>query len=88
MSTSDIVDKPKPHPDAYNTALNNLGLLPDQAIAVEDNLDGYNAAVKAKLKCVAFPSSMQHVETFAKVTKITSNVAQSVIDAVESRIAA
>jgi beta-phosphoglucomutase-like phosphatase (HAD superfamily) len=65
-----------------------LGLLPDQAIAVEDNLDGYNAAVKAKLKCVAFPSSMQHVETFAKVTKITSNVAQSVIDAVESRIAA
>ena len=88
ITTTDVVNKPKPHPDAYNTALNNLGLLPDQAIAVEDNLDGYNAAVKAKLKCVAFPSSMQHVETFAKVTKITSNVAQSVIDAVESRIAA
>ena len=88
ITTSDIVDKPKPHPDAYNTALNNLGLLPDQAIAVEDNLDGYNAAVKAKLKCVAFPSSMQHRETFAQVTQITSDVAQSVIDAVESRIAA
>ena len=88
ITTSDIIDKPKPYPDAYNTALNKLALLPDQAIAVEDNLDGYNAAVKAKLKCVAFPSSMQHVETFAKVTKITSNVAQSVIDAVESRIAA
>jgi len=88
ITTSDIVDKPKPHPDAYNTALNKLGLLPNQAIAIEDNLDGYNAAIEAKLKCIAFPSSMQHVETFAKVTKITSNVAQSVIDAVESRIAA
>ena len=88
ITTTDVVNKPKPHPDAYNTALKKLGLLPNQAIAVEDNLDGYNAAIKAKLKCVAFPSSMQHIETFAKVTKITSNVAQSVIDAVESRIAA
>ena len=88
ITTSEVVDKPKPHPDAYNTALNRLGLLPNQAIAVEDNLDGYTAAVKARLKCIAFPSSMQHGETFAQVTQITSNVAQSVVDAVESRIAA
>lgn len=88
ITSSDFIGKPKPHPDAYNTALKKLGLLPNQAIAVEDNLDGYNAAVKAKLKCVAFPSSMQHGETFAQVTQITSDVAQSVIDAVESRIAA
>ena len=88
ITTSDIVDKPKPHPEAYNTALNKLGLLPNQAIAIEDNLDGYNAAVKAKLKCISFPSSMQHGETFAQVTKVTSNVAQSVIEAIERRIAA
>ena len=88
ITTSDIIDKPKPHPDAYNSALNKLGLLPNQAIAVEDNLDGYNAAIKAKLKCVAFPSSMQHVEAFTQITQVTSDVAQSVIDAVEHRIAA
>ena len=88
ITTTDIVNKPKPHPDAYNTALNKLGLLPNQAIAVEDNLDGYNAAIKAKLKCVAFPSSMQHGEAFAQITQVTSDVAQSVIDAVEHRIAA
>ena len=88
ITTTDFVNKPKPHPDAYNTALNKLGLLPNQAIAVEDNLDGYKAAVKAKLKCVAFPSSMQHGEAFAQITQITSDVAQSVIDAVEHRIAA
>ena len=87
ITTTDVVNKPKPHPDAYNTALNKLGLLPNQAIAVEDNLDGYNAAIKAKLKCVAFPSSMQHGEAFAQITQITSDVAQSVIDAVEHRIA-
>ena len=88
ITNSDNVDKPKPQPDAYNTALNKLGLLPHQAIAVEDNLDGYNAAIKAKLKCVAFPSSMQHVEAFTQITQVTSDVAQSVIDAVEHRIAA
>ena len=88
ITTNDVVKKPKPDPDAYNTALKKLGLLPNQAIAIEDNLDGYNAAIKAKLKCVAFPGSMQHGETFAKITQVSSNVAQSVIDAVENRIAA
>ena len=71
VTTNDDVDKPKPHPDAYNTALNKLGLLPNQAIAIEDNLDGYNAAIEAKLKCVAFPSSMQHGEAFAQITQVT-----------------
>ena len=28
ITTSDIVDKPKPHPDAYNTALNNWDYYP------------------------------------------------------------
>ena len=88
ITTGDIVNKPKPHPDAYKIALNKLGLLPNQAIAVEDNLDGYNAAIEAKLKCVAFPSSMQHEEAFAQITQVTSDVAQSVIDAVEHRVAA
>ena len=69
ITTSDIVDKPKPHPEAYNTALNKLGLLPNQAIAIEDNLDGYNAAVKAKLKCISFPSSMQHGETTCQASE-------------------
>ena len=88
ITTNYVVKKPKPDPDAYNTALKKLGLLPNQAIAIEDNLDGYNAAIKAKLKCVAFPSSMQHEEAFAQITQVTSDVAQSVIDAVENRIAA
>ena len=88
ITTNDVVKKPKPDPDAYITALKKLGLLPNQAIAVEDNLDGYNAAIKAELKCVAFPGSMQHGETFSKITQVTSNVAQSVIDAVENRITA
>ena len=88
ITTSEVVDKPKPHPDAYNTALNKLGLLPNQAIAIEDNLDGYNAAIEAKLKCIAFPSSMQHGETFAQITQVTSDVEQSIIDAVERRLAA
>ena len=88
ITTNDIVDKPKPHPEAYKYALNKLGLLPNQAIAIEDNLDGYSAAVTAKLKCVAFPSSMQHEKTFAQMAQITSNVLHSVIYAVENKSAA
>ena len=63
-----------------------MGLLPKEAIAVEDNLDGYKAAVLAKLECIAF-GSMQPENTFEQIAQVTKkNVAQSVIDALESPV--
>jgi HAD superfamily hydrolase (TIGR01509 family) len=46
----------KPHPDLYEAACTALGLLPVQAIAFEDTLNGVIAAKRAGLYCVAIPN--------------------------------
>jgi HAD superfamily hydrolase (TIGR01509 family) len=45
----------KPSNDAYIFALKELGQTPDCCIAIEDNLNGLDAAKSAGLACVAFP---------------------------------
>lgn len=51
------VDEPKPDGAAYTFALERLGVRPDGAVAIEDNVDGVRAAVAAGVTCVAFPNS-------------------------------
>jgi HAD superfamily hydrolase (TIGR01509 family) len=49
------VEKPKPDGAAYAYALEQLGLRPDEAVAIENNLDGVSAAKAAGIAVVAFP---------------------------------
>ena len=49
------VKHPKPDKAAYTFALEKLGEKSDDCIAIEDNLDGVEAAIAAGLNCVAFP---------------------------------
>jgi HAD superfamily hydrolase (TIGR01509 family) len=49
------VEKPKPDGAAYTYALEKLGLRPDEAVAIENNLDGVAAAKAAGIAVVAFP---------------------------------
>jgi HAD superfamily hydrolase (TIGR01509 family) len=49
------VEQPKPDGAAYAYALEKLGLRPDQAVAIENNLDGVSAAKAAGIAVVAFP---------------------------------
>jgi HAD superfamily hydrolase (TIGR01509 family) len=53
---SSEVDRPKPDPAAYETALRILGEQPGDCVAVEDNVGGVKAAVDAGVACVAFPN--------------------------------
>jgi len=48
-------EQPKPSPDVYDAALKQLGLAPDQALAIEDNRDGIAAAQAAGLHTLAYP---------------------------------
>jgi beta-phosphoglucomutase-like phosphatase (HAD superfamily) len=41
---------------AYTFALEKLGEKSDDCIAIEDNLDGVEAAIVAGLECIAFPN--------------------------------
>lgn len=54
--TADDVSDPKPHPAAYERALALLGVSADDAVAVEDNVDGLAAATAAGVRCVALPN--------------------------------
>lgn len=44
MLSADDVSKPKPHPEIYLTAIQQLGLLPSEVLIVEDNDNGIKAA--------------------------------------------
>jgi HAD superfamily hydrolase (TIGR01509 family) len=50
------VEQPKPDKAAYSFALRNITENPADCVAIEDNVDGVQAAVAAGLACVAFPN--------------------------------
>lgn len=51
------VSPSKPDPAVYRLALERLGVLAEDAIAIEDNLDGLASAQAAGVSCVAFPNT-------------------------------
>lgn len=53
---SDSVVRPKPAPDAYRFAVEQLGEDVGACVAIEDNLGGVEAAEAAGLRCLAFPN--------------------------------
>ena len=48
--------KRKPHPDAFLTAAEKLGVMPEDCIAIEDSLSGFRAAKDAGMKVVIMES--------------------------------
>jgi HAD superfamily hydrolase (TIGR01509 family) len=50
------VEQPKPDAAAYVFALQNLGQVPGECVAVEDNAGGFRAALAAGVPCIAFPN--------------------------------
>ena len=86
--TNEMVKHAKPEPEAYNLALKKLGLLPKEVIAIEDYLDGLNAAMSAELKCFPFPGSVQSGATFADRRIVTHDIFQSVFNIVNECLAA
>jgi beta-phosphoglucomutase-like phosphatase (HAD superfamily) len=50
------VKRTKPDPELYRTALQRLGVQPDEAIALEDSSNGILAAKAAGLYCVVVPN--------------------------------
>ncbi len=54
--TLDDVEQPKPAPDLFQTALTQIGIDPEDAIAIEDSPNGCIAANAAGLYCVLIPN--------------------------------
>ena len=60
------VEHPKPDRAAYTFALERLGEKSEDCIAIEDNLDGVEAAIAAGLDCIAFPGENTAHHDFGK----------------------
>ncbi|MCV7419590.1 HAD-IA family hydrolase [Mycobacterium yunnanensis] len=52
----DSVSQPKPNAEVYEYALKTLGADAGDAIAIEDNVGGVNAATSAGINTIAFPN--------------------------------
>ena len=58
LSTRWEVEKVKPNPALYLLALEKRGIKPENALALEDSLNGYHAAIGAGLLCVVTPHAV------------------------------
>ncbi len=58
IRTSDDVEKAKPAPDLFLSALQGLHTSPERAIALEDSYNGIQSARGAGIFCVAVPNEM------------------------------
>ena len=58
IKTRDDVEKTKPHPALYRQALEDLGVAPGEAVALEDSPNGALAASRAGIFCVAVPNEL------------------------------
>ena len=52
----DDVVNAKPEPDLYIAVLDCLGVVADEAVAIEDSPNGISAAKRAGMRCVAIPN--------------------------------
>ncbi len=58
IRTKDDVVHVKPYPDLYQAVLEGLGLMPREAIALEDSPNGIQSAKSAGIYCVAVPNPL------------------------------
>lgn len=61
--TGDTVTHGKPHPEAYLTAAQRLGVAPQDCVAVEDSPPGVRSAVSAGVPTIAVPHVVQVPQT-------------------------
>ena len=58
INTKDDVTRIKPDPELYKKTLRDCNLLPTEAIAFEDSLNGLKAAKQAGIRCVIVPNNV------------------------------
>jgi len=68
----DMVKAKKPAPDVYNLALEQLGVAPERAVAIEDSWNGVRSAKAAGLPVVATPSLYSAGDDFSEATIVTT----------------
>jgi HAD superfamily hydrolase (TIGR01509 family) len=68
------VEHGKPNPQAFLTALDRLGVVPDNAIAIEDTASSVMAAVRAGITTVAVPGAFASGQDFWQADLVLSSL--------------
>lgn len=76
----------KPYPDLYLGALARLNVRAEQAVALEDSLNGMTAAQSAGIFCVLVPSALTQYQTFGQVDLRVSSLAEVSLEDLEQRL--
>ena len=77
--TGDEVKRGKPHPEPYLIALRKLKISPRQAVVIENAPFGIHSAKRAKLRCLAFETSLPR--TYLKDADFVFSSFKDLIDA-------
>ncbi len=68
VKTKEDVKKVKPDPALYVKALEELRVEPEEAVAIEDSVNGSIAAINAGMKCIVIPNEVTSFLTFPEKT--------------------
>jgi putative hydrolase of the HAD superfamily len=75
IRTADDVDRVKPEPDLYLSALEGLGISAEEAIAFEDSQHGVFSAYSAGIKVVAVPNELTQSMNFSLAALVLPSLA-------------
>ncbi|MNR45133.1 2-deoxyglucose-6-phosphate phosphatase [compost metagenome] len=79
----------KPHPELYELALKDLGVEPNEAVAIEDSPNGARAAAAAGMHYIVVPNTVTKFLSFdgepRKVSSLEEMSLQELLEAVEGK---
>ena len=78
----------KPDPEIYIITAKRLGVPPENALAVEDSLNGLTAAKAAGMRCVVAPNPMTRQMNFAAADLRLNSLADATLDSVLAQLSA
>ncbi|MCR2821698.1 HAD family hydrolase [Lederbergia panacisoli] len=76
IRSAEDVEEVKPNPALYIKTLEALGIEPDEAVAVEDSVNGSLAAIRAGINCLIIPNDVTKSLTFDKNAKLIQSYAE------------
>ena len=74
IGNNKLVSRKKPYPDIYKIALKKLNLKPKECLAIEDTEESMKSALKAKIRCIAFPGKLHQHKNFKGAYKVIKNL--------------
>ena len=77
VATRESVANPKPAPDVYRLAVEQLGLQPHECIAIEDSPTGLQSALAANLRCLVVQNNYSRGQDFTGATAVLDSMAEA-----------